>query len=40
MKYLILIILLALAPQSWGEERVCEVTDSDKKTGEIRGIER
>ena len=36
----IVILLILAAPLSWGEERVCEVTDSDKKTGEIRGIER
>lgn len=41
MRYLITTFLLAVAaPLSWGEERVCEVTDSDKKTGEIKGIER
>ena len=31
MKNLTLVILLAHAPLSWGEERVCEVADSDKK---------
>ena len=35
MKNLTLVILLALAPLSWGEERVCEVTDSDKKQAKL-----
>jgi hypothetical protein len=40
MKLLTLIILLSLAPLSWGEVSVCEVTKANKKNGAIEGVER
>ena len=40
MKYLSLIVLIALAPLSRGEVAVCEVTKANKKTGAIEGVER